>query len=299
MYQVNQKTTTIYSLSHTQTPSLPLTRTHTRSLSHTHTCPYISLYDAQPRAKFDADECKKLKEFSDRVTAMIASPLPSLGEQGDCRNKLDSIQARVQVLMKCAAFKMRPVDPLQMMNIAEKARPVVVEQGAIVAKKGEKCDVVWFVAAGSLSCEVDGIQVQKLGAGQSIGEMSFIEVSTLVSGGTPLEAARTTALRTADVVACEHTELLELSFGDAWTVVQKVACMLVTPNVWMSLFCAPERAHTHSHTHTWLLRPRLEGSVCAFCSRKKCAGAHTHTHTLTHTHTHTHRCRTCFTRSRR
>ena len=98
----------------------------------------------------------------------------------------------------------------------------------MVAKSGEGCDVMWFVAAGSLRCEVDGIEVQKLGVGQSIGEMSFIEVSTLVSGGTELATARASAHRTADVIACEHTELLELSFDEAWRVVKKVPNLFYT-----------------------------------------------------------------------
>jgi hypothetical protein len=52
--------------------------------------------------------------------------------------------------------------------------------------------------------------------------LSFVQISELVSSGTSLREARETALRTADVIACEHTELLELSFDDAWTVVQRV-----------------------------------------------------------------------------
>ncbi len=50
-----------------------------------------------------------------------------------------------------------------------------------------------------------------------------------------------------------------------------------------------QTARTHTHTRTrGCMRPRLEGSVCALCSRKKCARAHTHTLIHTHTHTHTH-----------
>ena len=131
-------------------------------------------------------------------------------------------------VQQCSAFKMRPVDAGQMLKIAEKMRPVVVEDGEQVARCGDSCDVVWFVASGSLSCKVNDIEVQKLGAGQCIGEMSFISVSTLVSGGKSLEEARATALRSADVFACEHTELLELSFDDAWKVSKKVPNLFYT-----------------------------------------------------------------------
>jgi CRP-like cAMP-binding protein len=116
-----------------------------------------------------------------------------------------------------------------MTRIAEKMRPVEVESGQVVAKKGDSCDVIWFVASGSLRCEVDGIEVQKLGPGQCIGEMSFISASVMVSSGTPLSEARATALRTADVIACQRTQLLELSFDDAWAVVHEV------PNLYYTL----------------------------------------------------------------
>jgi hypothetical protein len=129
----------------------------------------------------------------------------------------------------CTAFKMRVVDRSQMTRIAERMRPVEVESGQVVAKKGDSCDVIWFVASGSLRCTIDGIEVQKLGAGQCIGEMSFISVSVMVSRGTPLNEARATALRTADVIACQRTQLLELSFDDAWAVVQEV------PNLYYTL----------------------------------------------------------------
>jgi CRP-like cAMP-binding protein len=132
------------------------------------------------------------------------------------------------LLQKCAAFKMRPVDPGQMLKIAEKTHPVACEAGDQVATFGEKCDVIWFVAAGSLRCEVDGIECQILGAGQSIGEMSFVTVSTMVSAGMDLEEARETSTRSADVIACEHTELLELSFDDAWRVVKTVPNLFYT-----------------------------------------------------------------------
>ena len=132
------------------------------------------------------------------------------------------------MLQKCSAFKMRPVDPGQMLKIAEKMRPIVCEAGYVVAKEGDACDVVWFVAGGSLRCEVDGLEMQKLGAGQSIGEMSFVAVSTLVSGGMALEEARATSTRSADVIACERTELLELSFDDAWRVVKTVPNLFYT-----------------------------------------------------------------------
>ena len=103
-----------------------------------------------------------------------------------------------------------------------------VEDGQAVAKRGDHCDVIWFVASGSLRCEVDGIEVQQLGAGQCIGEMSFVQVSLMVSSGTPLTEAWAAALRTADVIASEHTELLELSFDDAWAVVKKVPNLFYT-----------------------------------------------------------------------
>ena len=134
----------------------------------------------------------------------------------------------ITVLQKCAAFRMRPVDQGQLLKIAEKMRPVVCETGHVVAKEGEKCDVIWFVVGGSLRCEVDGLAMQKLGPGQSIGEMSFVAVSTLVSGGTPLKDAREASTRSADVIACERTELLELSFDDAWRVVKTVPNLFYT-----------------------------------------------------------------------
>ena len=128
----------------------------------------------------------------------------------------------------CTAFKMRTVDRGQMTQIAEKMRVVEVEDGQAVAKRGDHCDVIWFVASGSLRCEVDGIEVQQLGAGHCIGEMSFVHVSEMVSSGTPLTEAWAAALRTADVIASEHTELLELSFDDAWAVVKKVPNLFYT-----------------------------------------------------------------------
>ena len=158
------------------------------------------------------------------------------------------------------AFKMRLVDPQEMTKIAEKMRPVVVGMGESVARVGERCDVIWFIASGLLRCEVDGVEVQTLGMGQSIGEMSFVQVSTLVAGGTRLEEARETSKRTADVFACEHTILLELSFDDAWTVVKKVPNLFYTlkelsdikaKNVERKLerACSPPRNVHSLHTH--------------------------------------------------
>ena len=60
---------------------------------------------------------------------------------------------------------MRVVDRSQMTRIAEKMRPVEVEKGQVVARKGDSCDVIWFVASGSLRCEVDGIELQTLDRG--------------------------------------------------------------------------------------------------------------------------------------
>jgi len=191
----------------------------------------LCVYGAEPRASFGEDERRALLVFGERVSSVLSSPLGPLSHRTNSdgnERHLDSVSERVQALMKCAAFKMRPVDPGQMLKIAEKTTPVFCEAGDQVARLGDKCDVVWFVASGSLRCEVDGIECQILEAGQSIGEMSFVAVSTMVSAGTDLEEARETSTRSADVIACEHTELLELSFDDAWRVVKTVPNLFYT-----------------------------------------------------------------------
>ena len=52
-----------------------------------------------------------------------------------------------------------------MTRIAEKMRPVEVEKGQVVARQGDSCDVIWFVASGSLcdtlQCEVDRVEVTR------------------------------------------------------------------------------------------------------------------------------------------
>ena len=64
-------------------------------------------------------------------------------------------------MQTCTVFKMRVVDRSQMTRIAEKMQPVVVEKGQVVARQGDSCDVIWFVASGSLQCEVDRVEVTR------------------------------------------------------------------------------------------------------------------------------------------
>ena len=59
----------------------------------------LCLYDEAPREGFGAEECRKLREYSDKVTAILAAPLPScLGGNAAEQSRLQSIEERVTVL---------------------------------------------------------------------------------------------------------------------------------------------------------------------------------------------------------
>ena len=59
----------------------------------------LCLYDEAPREGFGAEECRKLREYSDKVTAILAAPLPScLGGNAAEQSRLQSIEERVSVL---------------------------------------------------------------------------------------------------------------------------------------------------------------------------------------------------------
>lgn len=59
----------------------------------------LCLYDEKARTSFSAEDCKMLKEYGEKVTKMIHSPLPSLGEHGEFEHRLNSVEERVHALM--------------------------------------------------------------------------------------------------------------------------------------------------------------------------------------------------------
>jgi hypothetical protein len=59
----------------------------------------LCLYDNKARTCFSAGECKKLQEYGEKVTKMLQSPLPSLGEHGEVEHRLNSVEERVHALM--------------------------------------------------------------------------------------------------------------------------------------------------------------------------------------------------------
>jgi len=61
----------------------------------------LCLYSEQHRDLFSTDDCKKLHEYGEKVTAMLASPLPSLGKHPD--HSLHSLDDRVRALMVSVA----------------------------------------------------------------------------------------------------------------------------------------------------------------------------------------------------
>jgi GAF domain-containing protein len=59
----------------------------------------LCVHDENPRERFGAEECKKLREYGDKATAILAAPLPSwLGGNVADQPRLQSIEDRLAVL---------------------------------------------------------------------------------------------------------------------------------------------------------------------------------------------------------
>ncbi len=89
---------------------------------------------------------------------------------------------------------------------------------------------------------MNGQELERLGAGQGFGEVSFINQCKLRKRGVEPEEAKAQCLRGADIETLERCELLALSCDDAWPLIK------LSPNLW----CNPSPAKARSCPATCL-----------------------------------------------
>lgn len=139
------------------------------------------------------------------------------------------IEERIQILKSCVAFTARMVDDRCIKQFASKLRPRSVEAGTVLCRRGDAGDPMYFIASGSCVCSLNGRELERLGKGQSFGEVSFINQCKLRKRGMEPAEAKAQCLRGADIAAEERCELLALHCDDAWPLIK------LSPNLWFTL----------------------------------------------------------------
>ncbi len=109
---------------------------------------------------------------------------------------------RISFLKKVPLFKDVPGNYL--VPLAKIAHSMELKDGEILFHQEDRGDAMYLVCRGSVSVQVDGIEVNRMGAGDCIGEMSILD-------GAP---------RSAACIAEENTELLRISDRDYETIVK-------------------------------------------------------------------------------
>jgi len=151
------------------------------------------------------------------------------GAQSRSFEETCGIEERIQILKRCVAFTARMVDERCIRQFASKLRPTVVEAGTVLCERGDVGDPMYFVAEGTCVCSLNGKELERLGPGQSFGEVSFVKQCKLRKRGMEAQQARAACLRGADIAAAERCHLLALSCDDAWPLIK------LSPNLWFTL----------------------------------------------------------------
>jgi CRP-like cAMP-binding protein len=100
---------------------------------------------------------------------------------------------RVAFLKKVPLFKEVPGNYL--LAVAKITQPVALNDGSILFQQGDRGDAMYLICRGSMSVQVHGMEVIRLGVGDCIGEMSILD-------NRP---------RSASCIAAEETELLKIT----------------------------------------------------------------------------------------
>uniref|UniRef100_A0A7S4H8S1 Cyclic nucleotide-binding domain-containing protein n=1 Tax=Guillardia theta TaxID=55529 RepID=A0A7S4H8S1_GUITH len=187
----------------------------------------ICVFDSEPRTSFDLDQCAMLQTLSKAITNHMSIPSGQGGQ--DLKSALEDAEDRAVALKKCMAFTIRKVDDAAIRMMAEKLKPVTIQEGQYLTRKGSPGDPMYFIVSGSLVCTLNDKELERLTKGQCVGELSFINIAKMLSSGIPRKEALHRCRRAADVVATDKSELLALSFEDAWPLLRKI------PNLWYTL----------------------------------------------------------------
>jgi len=109
---------------------------------------------------------------------------------------------RISFLKKVFLFK--EISENYLVPLAKIAHSVKLKDGETLFHQGDRGDAMYLIRFGSISVQVNGVEVNRMGVGECIGEMALLD-------DTP---------RSASCIAEEDTELLGISANDFETVVK-------------------------------------------------------------------------------
>jgi len=142
-----------------------------------------------------------------RATDHLSTGISDLGAHAGELN-LKNENALYNLLKKSAFLKKIPlfeaVPENYLISLAKIARSVSLQGGEILFQQGEQGDAMYLICRGSISVQVNGIEVNRMHEGDCLGEMALLD-------GTP---------RSASCIAREDSELLRISGSDFETVVR-------------------------------------------------------------------------------
>mmetsp|Transcript_29392 Transcript_29392/g.94340 ORF Transcript_29392/g.94340 Transcript_29392/m.94340 type:complete len:405 (-) Transcript_29392:83-1297(-) len=110
--------------------------------------------------------------------------------------------------------------------LAGKMVPRTVQSGNFLTRKGDQGNSMYFVVSGACSCQLNGLEIERIDRGGCFGEVAIMNMCKMKAAGVPLAVIQKRCVRMADIRAIERCELLELSFDDAWPLIRQV------PTLW-------------------------------------------------------------------
>jgi CRP-like cAMP-binding protein len=116
--------------------------------------------------------------------------------------ELYKLLGKISFLKKSSLFKDVPGNYL--IPLAKVAHSVKLREGEFLFHQGDQGDAMYLICYGSISIQVNEVEVNRMGVGECIGEMALLD-------GAP---------RSASCVAEEDTELLRISDSDFEIVVK-------------------------------------------------------------------------------
>lgn len=151
----------------------------------------------------------------------VLEPGKQAGEILTTREKvLYNLLDTISFLKKVPLFKEVPGNYL--IPLAQIARPVTLTGGATLLHQGDRGDAMYLICRGAISIRVNGVEVNRMGIGECIGEMALLDSSP----------------RSASCVAEVETELLRISDSDFEIVVKSQ-----TPVIFAMLRTLAERLY--------------------------------------------------------
>jgi len=110
--------------------------------------------------------------------------------------------------------------------LAGKMVPRTVQSENFLTRKGDQGNSMYFVVSGACSCQLNGVEIERIDRGGCFGEVAIMNMCKMKAAGVPMSVIQKRCVRMADIRAVERCELLELSFDDAWPLIRQV------PTLW-------------------------------------------------------------------